>query len=110
MASRPMTADQHWRGRMEERLDQLIEDFREHREATENRGKEMLEGINKLTSSVTTLTTEVGTMKPDVADYRERRAEHRGMGRLAHWIWIPIATFGAAVLALWSGKGAAPLH
>ena len=53
--------------------------------------------LGLLGDTVRPLAEAVKSMKPDIADYRERRAEGRGMSRLAHWVWVVIAAVGGAI-------------
>jgi hypothetical protein len=52
--------------------------------------------ITEIKGSVNTVTTDVAEMKPDVADYVQKRAEARGISRLAHLI----AALGGGSFAL----------
>jgi hypothetical protein len=92
-----------WRGRMEERLDNLIEAFESERDRAESQRTAALEGINILSNNVRELTNEVQGMKPAVAEFKEIRAEGRGIGRLLRAIVIFAAWAGTIIVALITG-------
>jgi hypothetical protein len=92
-----------WRGRIEERLDNLIDAFQQERDRAETQRTAVLEGMNVLSTGVRELTNEVQAMKPAVADYKETRAEARGIGRLLRGVWIVLAWAGTIVVALITG-------
>jgi len=57
---------------------------------------EIKSSVDELKGSVKEVTGKVNTMKPDVDDYVEKRAEARGMSRLGHLI----AALGGGSFAL----------
>ncbi len=87
-------------GVIEGRLEQLLVDFHQERDRAERHRLSILDGINALNASVAALINDMQAVKPAVADYKERKAEVRGMGRLARWFWAIVAaavTAGAAL-------------
>ena len=75
----------------------LTRSLEEERQGAAAHRRDLREVIGALSQSVRTLATEVADMKPDVADYRERRAEARGAARLAKWLYGVALAIGSAV-------------
>lgn len=92
--------------KLEERLGNQIEAFREEREYAQKHRHEMREVIAAMSQAVRTLTDRVEEMRPVVDDYRERRAEARGVFRLGHLAHM----LGYLAAAAAGGLGAQGLH
>lgn len=109
-ATRTVSINARWMGRIEERLENLGDDFKrvidaaahERRSAAEQ-AKDILDGMAILSNSMRALTDEVQAMKPIVTDFQTMRTEGRGMGRLLHWIYVGIAAVGASAITELSG-------
>ncbi len=116
-------SDDRWMGRIEERLDGMIEEARRVRERstevlTETRlerdraeahRQAVLDGMSVLNNTVRVLANEVESMKPVVADYKEKLSEGRGMARLGNWIWAGVGAIVASAIAVFTG-GRFPGH
>jgi hypothetical protein len=105
-------------GRVEAGLDYLIDEFHRERDRSEHHRQNILDGIGVLNASVKALITEVEAIKPTVADFKEMRAENRGMARVGRWLWAIVTVvaglfatcYGAIYVATHSGGGATTPH
>lgn len=109
----------HWWPIIEDRFDQLADDFKKERDRAEQHRQRMVDGLSllerttaALNNTVAALTERVEKVEPDVNDYREKRAERRGaaklMGRVLR-VGLPLlaiaATIGAAVIGVYFHRG-----
>lgn len=90
-------------GGLEEAVKRLTKNVDDEKEIAQRHRDNLVNVIAAMTESVRALTVSVGTMLPDVADYREKRAELRGVGKAGKIVWAVWIALGGifGAVATW---------
>jgi hypothetical protein len=99
---------------IEDRVQTFEQIFRKELDRAEEHRQHVLDALGVLNGTVKSLLTEVEAIKPTVADYKEKRAEARGVGRVVKILWIVVAAVGGILAtlagALWGSHGNPGTH
>ena len=90
----------HWRGRVEERLNNLIETIGKDRTENDNFRKDMREVIQSLSGSVQACARQIADISPSVVEHRQKFAELKGAAKLGKVVWAGIVGGSAMIGAV----------